>query len=386
MDTPIPEGLVRHVRERTLIVVVGEGVSQIASDGKAPTWTRLLESAVEKIGAHRLASDEKWSELARTAVALLKGNPTRDHRPISKGVINYLGWPDGDDWREFLAEEFRGLADAIVDRSSVQAVATLGQPIVTTNYDDILEIVTGLEPVTLGDPQRAMMALLQEQPGILHPLGCWTDPQSVLIDLRFPAVADGYEMPEAGILFVGFGSTKRDPVFRSVLDWLSSVRVGDAGSAVYVLAHNNEVADLAADSTAERPLEIVGFGETSDDLTDFLRELKAIAGGETAAPAETDRRPQSETLDPERLLVLAYRLVLGRYAVPALLEDLDSARYLAALSRCRHAKRDDAASPSAVLEALEAEQGGAKPGPLWLGWMEANHAETLIRLRQRLAS
>ena len=386
MDTPIPEGLVRHVRERTLIVVVGEEVSQIASDGKAPTWTRLLESAVEKIGAHRLASDEKWSELARTAVALLKGNPTRDHRPISKGVINYLGWPDGDDWREFLAEEFRGLADAIVDRSSVQAVATLGQPIVTTNYDDILEIVTGLAPVTLGDPQRAMMALLREQPGILHPLGCWTEPQSVLIDLRIPAVADGYEMPEAGILFVGFGSTKRDPVFRSVLDWLSSVRVGDAGSAVYVLAHNNEVADLAADSTAERPLEIVGFGETSDDLTDFLRELKAIAGGETAAPAETDRRPQSETLDPERLLVLAYRLVLGRYAVPALLEDLDSARYLAALSRCRHAMRDDAASPSAVLEALEAEQGGAKPGPLWLGWMEANHAETLIRLRQRLAS
>jgi hypothetical protein len=102
-------------------------------------------------------------------------------------VSSYLGYPDRGEWANWLDEAVGQLCAA--DESLLRAIVTLGVPILTTNYDDILASTAGLIPVTWREPERVQQVLRGKEGAIVHLHGHWRRPDSVVLGVR------SYEQP-----------------------------------------------------------------------------------------------------------------------------------------------------------------------------------------------
>src|SRR4051794_30310747 len=125
------------------LVVVGTGVSRIATDNApAAAWDGLLELGIQRcldIGK----ADAAWADRRR---ADLKSGSVVELLGVASQVEALLGAPDGGEYRRWLRETVGALHP--VNRDVLEALASLGVPLATTNYDGLLEEATGLPAVT----------------------------------------------------------------------------------------------------------------------------------------------------------------------------------------------------------------------------------------------
>ncbi len=87
-----------------------------------------------------------------------------------------LGGRSGGEFRRWLAESVGGLR--VVDGAVIGALAGLGVPVATTNYDGLIEEVTGWPAVTWRDGARVQRVLRGDERGVLHLHGFSRDPES----------------------------------------------------------------------------------------------------------------------------------------------------------------------------------------------------------------
>ena len=66
----------------------------------------------------------------------------------------------------------------------IQSLAALDTPLMTTNYDDLIEKVTGLRHVTWNDASNAARVVRGEDRRVLHLHGHWEEPESVVLGIR----------------------------------------------------------------------------------------------------------------------------------------------------------------------------------------------------------
>ena len=72
-----------------------------------------------------------------------------------------------------------------VERSEViQRLVALDLPLVTTNYDDLIENVAGLRSVTWKDPRNVTRSVRGDDRRVLHLHGHWNEPDSVVLGIR----------------------------------------------------------------------------------------------------------------------------------------------------------------------------------------------------------
>jgi hypothetical protein len=316
-----------------VVVVVGAGVS-IGATGNDPaaSWTGLLTSGVEHCRAVRRMGAE-W--VARRLAEIRSGDV--DELIEVAGLISRQLRAEGE-YGRWLAESVGRLR--VRDDAVIRALAGLGAPLATTNYDDLVEQVTGLEPVTWRDRNRYRQVVRGEARGVLHLHGHWRDPDSVVIGSREYAHVEHDQHAQAvqqslllmkTLLFVGFGGGLDDPNFEALRRWMRQV-LPDTHHRHYRLCLDGEVARLDLEHRSERIFPL-GYGPTHAHLAPFLSGLQPGQPATTAGPpgAGPTARPATEPLPSRRhqrqggwpgwaklAEVLRWRVPTGgRWSVPA---------------------------------------------------------------------
>ncbi|MFM9960895.1 MAG: SUMF1/EgtB/PvdO family nonheme iron enzyme [Planctomycetaceae bacterium] len=184
----IEDGLRSLIKDRQIVVVVGSGVSR-ATNNKSPTWRDLIQSGIqhcrENLGATQRWCDniaerldfesDKQMATAVIADALLSA---------AEDVHKMLRPNGGRELKSWLRSNFETLEPEPGKLQVIKALAALNAPLVTTNYDDLIEKVTKLKHVTWKDPSDVAKFVREADCGVLHLHGIWSEPESVVLGIR----------------------------------------------------------------------------------------------------------------------------------------------------------------------------------------------------------
>lgn len=287
-----------QIAKGQLIVIVGSGVSVGATQGaRTSSWTGLLHAGVtraEAVDQGKLPPG--WAGRMREQIdsgrlaALLAA---------AEGVTQALGGRSGGEYGRWLRESVGALP--VSDRSVLEALAALRVPLATTNYDGLLEEVTGLRPVTWRDGARVQRVLRGDEPGILHLHGHWDEPESVVLGVcsyesvlgDAPAQALQHAMASLrSLLFVGFGAGLQDPNFEALRAWLAATFPGTEYRH-FRLCRDSEFDEVGGVHQPEERIMAVRYGTEHSELAPFLAILAPTRSiGVTAQASHPPLSPQ----------------------------------------------------------------------------------------------
>jgi WD40 repeat protein len=163
----------------------------------------------------------------------------------------------------------------------VRSLVDLGLPILTTNYDTLIEQVSGLETVTWQDGVGRVQRLLSgDEPGVLHIHGAWRVPQSVVLGIRSYDGIVANEKAQAvqqavavmrSLVFVGFGAGLEDPNFGPLRGWMKRV-LASGENRHFRLALRREITELLREHEGEQ-VRVIAYGAHYEDLESYLHGL-----------------------------------------------------------------------------------------------------------------
>ncbi|HEV3459918.1 MAG TPA: tetratricopeptide repeat protein [Thermoanaerobaculia bacterium] len=271
------------------LVVVGTGVTLAAVAGTEraglASWEGLLRDGI----AHcvRFArQNEAWAAALRVRLAAPRAE---DLLAVAGEVCAALNAPG-------LGEMGRWLRDTVgcfetAQREELEALRELGLPLATTNYDGLLEAVTGLAAATWQDTAVVEDLLHGKAPrAILHLHGYWERPESVILDpaayeRAAPVVQEWLRQVRAShtLLFVGCGEGLADPNWAALRRWSRAILAGSRYRH-FRLCLTGEVAELEREHPPEERIFPVPYGDGFGELAPFLRRLRSPAAGAPGAP------------------------------------------------------------------------------------------------------
>lgn len=252
-----------------LVIVVGTGVTT-AITGGAPTsgWVGLINDGithVEKRDADDAYLLQLRMEKARSAEDLI-------------GIAHDLKRSLGSDFGRWIGQSVGELPR--INEDVPKALGALGTPILTTNYDDLIEKALNRPSATWHHPSEMRRLLLHESVAIGHLHGVWTDIDSVIFSQgdyqRITDNADAQNVQTGAFtmktfLFVGVGDGLADPNFSPMIQAFAE-RFPTSPHPHYRLCLNSKV-DTA---TELKSVVDVGFGDKHEDLAEFLRSLGPV--------------------------------------------------------------------------------------------------------------
>lgn len=251
-----------------LVVVVGTGITVGLTNGAATsTWTGLITDGVARVG------DIDSNRGALLQMNLDAAKDSADLISVAQGVKRNLG----ENFGRWVARAVGDLKP--VHRATAEAIGRLGVPILTTNYDDLLEKVLSRPHATWKQPDemRAILTAKSEAIGHLH--GWWKDPENIVFsESDYEAVMrdqDAQAVQNAAFtmktfMFIGVGAGLTDPNFSPMVQDFSD-RFPASADTHFRLCLTSEV-DPAS---ALRSIVDVGVGDSYADLVKFLDEVSA---------------------------------------------------------------------------------------------------------------
>jgi tetratricopeptide (TPR) repeat protein len=283
--------LKKEIADRHAILIVGAGVAIAATDNHpCASWTGLLHHGAGRCADLRPELQAKW--LARVNEEI-DSEDLDDMLSAAEKITSKLGAPG--EFSRWLRESVGAIT---LKRPDVlEALSKLDAPIATTNYDGLIEQVTGLAPVTWQEGAKVERVLRGDDKGVLHLHGYWEQPESVVLGIRSyeKTLGDAHAQTVLRALammktlvFVGCGAGLRDPNFGRFLAWTGSV-FSRSEYRRYRLAREADREKLQSEHPPEQRLYVVSFGERHEDLTPFLRSLAPAA--RPMAPAAPKTSP-----------------------------------------------------------------------------------------------
>ena len=176
MPGSLTDSLLVEIEQGRAIVVVGAGVS-IAATGGAPTasWLGLIHSGVEHakmIGG--LPSG--WEENVLSDLTLGADGSSSYLISAAAKVTKALGGKTGGEFKSWLREAVGQLH--VTEPDVIRAIAALEAPILTTNYDSLIEEVVSLPSATWQQPSQVQSVLQGTDRLVVHLHGHWRAPES----------------------------------------------------------------------------------------------------------------------------------------------------------------------------------------------------------------
>ena len=270
MDDPHPFviDLRERMKQRQVVVVVGSGVS-IATTDAAPTWRGLIESAVKRCVV--LGEPQEWCQGVSNQLNTTFPDFMLAAAELVHQKLRDRGEGEVANWLRDTCGNLR--ADR---RSLIEAIAQLDLPVVTTNYDGLIEEVTGLEYATWVDSRHVGRVMHGDERRILHLHGHWDRPESVVLGIRSYEAVQKSEHTQAvmralamtkRLLFVGCGHDGlSDPNWGNFLTWLEKIEEK--------AEHRHYRLVLECDKFQPRGrLYPLVYGEKHEDLPGFLAKL-----------------------------------------------------------------------------------------------------------------
>ncbi|WP_104170593.1 SIR2 family protein [Cryobacterium sp. M23] len=257
-----------------VVVVAGTGVSAgISNNSPAGTWLGLLADGI----SHVEKKHENRGALLRLRVENYLEDPrVSDLTNIASELRQELNEGDHDRFPRWLSSAIGELP--VEDKSIPDALAALGAPLFTTNYDTLLEQSTGRASATWSQPDTMRKIANYEVDAIGHLHGIWSDASSVIFtadDYRRIVSDSAAQTVQTSaftmktFLFVGFGSGTEDPNFKSMINDFARAFPG-THNAHFRLCRASEMRE---ESTLDAVVDI-SYGESHEELPGFLHGLK----------------------------------------------------------------------------------------------------------------
>src|SRR6266404_4415909 len=258
------------------VIIVGAGVS-IGASGNHPcaSWTGLLHNGVDRCiavrGLRKDLADMLHTQIDSGDLDLLLA--------AAEAVSSKLGAPGDIEYSTWLRETAGSLQP--LHGETIEALRGLGCVLATTNYDGLIEKVTGLDPVTWMDRAQVSRVVRGDDEGVLHLHGFWKEPKSVVLGARSYEKVTSDPHAQAmlralqtlkTLVFVGAGEGLSDPNFRALLEWTGEVFSQDEYRR-FRLCLDGEVEALTMRHPREQRLFPVGIGSDHAALAGFLRSL-----------------------------------------------------------------------------------------------------------------
>jgi len=272
----------RLVVARKLVFLVGAGVSmQVTGNDPSSSWAGFMEHGIKLAEQRTATSPDVSSWVASVRQDVRSGDP--DRRLVAEDqVLTRLGGPDSDGVAQWLRESVGSLTP--VDRSPVEALAALGVPLLTLNYDNLLEEITRRPAITWQQPATMRDVALGDEQGIIHLHGQWREPSSVVLgSVRYARITSEKAAQELvnslsynnALVLVGFGAPLDTMQFEPLRSWLTA----SDGPPHFRLVSTGEHAQFSSPTLVEerRHLQLVDYGSRYDDLAPFLQSLRPRA-------------------------------------------------------------------------------------------------------------
>lgn len=283
--------LQEQIERGQVVVIVGAGVSIGATNGdRVASWIGLLEHGVSRcrdVAIPQLTDD--WKDLV---LSELRSDDLDNLLSVATKVSSKLNAPEGGEYRRWLRETVGSLRPH--NREVINALHGLGLQIATTNYDGLIEEVTGLPAVTWMEGSKVERVIRGEDKGVLHLHGHWERPESVILGLH------SYEQVMSNahaqtvlralqtmktLLFVGFGAGLKDPNFGCFLQWTATV-FRQSEYRRFRLAKEEEAEDLQKEHPEGERLLVLSFGKENSDLAPFLASLRPSSSPSATLPVQ----------------------------------------------------------------------------------------------------
>jgi hypothetical protein len=261
------------------VVVAGAGVATAATGGHPVAgWLGLLNSGVEYCENNIPNLPGRWGGNVRNVIAM--GDPS-SLLSAAEMLTDRLGGREGGEYRRWLHNTVGSLD--LANRAVPEALLSLGIPVATTNYDDLLERSRpGWEHLTWRDGARVQRAIRDREHKVIHLHGYWDEPESVVLGIRSyevvlgDAAAQGLQTALGtmrSLVFVGVGTGAGDPNLGALRAWLAKAFPGSEYRH-FRLCLRSEMEALAAEHRGERIVP-VAYGTDHGELADFLCGLVA---------------------------------------------------------------------------------------------------------------
>jgi hypothetical protein len=305
MSTDIED--LQRIPPSSVVLVLGAGVS-IFSTNRAPvsSWPGLLADGLEFCQSRRKIPASEL-EIARANLAVGK---TDELIAVGDKITQCLGGTRGALYRNWLKAAFKDIRPARVDL--LDAIDGLGVPVVTTNYDSLLEDVTGRPTITCNDSDAAAVNefVAGARNGILHMHGFWDKPETIVLGARSYARLQSNATCQNAMrslastrtmVFVGFGGGFEDDSFESLRKWMVDV-LGHDGGFHYILVRKAELSQIDALFSGEdwfRPVDYDTKDGDFEDLPGFLGSIWPSARG-SGAMGIAAKRPAAKAPAPPR--------------------------------------------------------------------------------------
>lgn len=283
------------VRARRVVIVVGSGVSVAATRGmEQASWTGLL-----RLGAVRVAHSfpklgQPWLE--RTLGEIESDDLHDVLAAASKIGIKLRESGMFGSWLRETIGVLRPLRPAVL-----RELCALKVPLLTTNYDSLLEQVSGHREVTWMRPDLIERVLRGDSSAIVHLHGYWEDPESVILDWasyqrlvdNVPAQALQRSFHSAKtFLFVGCGAGLDDPNLGGLREWMD-LASSQSEYSHYQLVLAKELEARGTRGNRNERILPVAYGHEYGDLPGFLRQLRS--GGAHRLPRGSERTTQRDS-------------------------------------------------------------------------------------------
>lgn len=262
--------LVDAIRSGNLIVVTGAGVTaSMCGSAAGSSWVGLLEDGVRAVS---LVNENRGALLE---MRLEQASSAFDYAGIAQDVRRELG----SDFGRWLSRTVGDLP--LRDTRVAEALAQLRAPILTTNYDRLIERALSRASVSWANPSEMRTLIVERSGEIGHLHGVFTDSEHVIFsdqdyrDLASTAAAQQVQNAAFTMnvfLFVGMGEGLADPNFDPMIKRLEA-GFPDSPQAHFRLCRSEEV-----DAASELSSVIdVAYGEGYEDLPAFIESLVADA-------------------------------------------------------------------------------------------------------------
>lgn len=255
-----------HIKSHDkLILLLGTGVSIAISNNSVSTWNGWLQNGLTY--ADKQEQDEITTLLEKgTADALIAAAEALKTHLIGKG--QYIAWMENTIGS--LCPQYPALGHTI------GKLMDLNTAVLTTNYDTLIEQLTGTESITYKDTKQVLKLFQgQKKDAIFHIHGCYTkvppydDTIAGIKDYNSILQNETYQFFQKlfatqSVVCIGCGATFNDPNIGPLLNWISTV---DDSIQHFALVLEGNVPHLPSNVLP------VFYGKSHHDLPEFLHQI-----------------------------------------------------------------------------------------------------------------
>jgi hypothetical protein len=261
------------------VVIAGAGVS-VSATHNAPTanWLGLVKHGAQFVLQNE-TGNEKWKSRVDRTIEDLEAEPDGNELlQLASQVASKIRNIGAQAFANWIEEAVGGLT--IQDDSWPKAIVTLGLPVLTTNYDHILEKVSSHPATDWETPRELQELVARRRAAIGHLHGHYRNPKGIVLseaDYALQQKSDGVQAIEravsatSSVIYIGCGGTLQDPNFSSLLSWHNRV-FETSGVEHYRLCRDEEIDDLRSEH-ADSNITVLSYGPDFDSLPAFLESL-----------------------------------------------------------------------------------------------------------------